>query len=35
MSEKEYIKLAKSEAIKEFAERVKMAFYYEFEELIP
>ena len=35
MSEKEYIKLAKSEAIKDFAERVKMAFYYEFEELIP
>lgn len=23
------------EALKEFAERVKMAFYYEFEELIP
>ena len=23
------------EAFKEFAERVKMAFYYEFEELIP
>ena len=35
MSEKEYIKRAKSEAIKEFAERVKMAFYYEFDELIP
>ena len=24
-----------SEAVKEFAERVKMAFYYEFDELIP
>lgn len=23
------------EAVKEFAERVKMAFYYEFDELIP
>lgn len=30
-----YVEQAKSEAIKEFAERVKMAFYYEFEELIP
>ena len=29
------IKTAKSEAIKEFAERVRMAFYYEFDELIP
>ena len=28
-------KQIKFEAIKEFAERVKMAFYYEFEELIP
>lgn len=25
----------KAEAIKEFAERVKMAFYYEFDEIIP
>lgn len=25
----------KPEAIKDFAERVKMAFYYEFDELIP
>ncbi len=25
----------KSEAVKEFAEKVKMAFYYEFDELIP
>lgn len=24
-----------NEALKEFAERVKMAFYYEFDELIP
>lgn len=23
------------EAVKEFAERIKMAFYYEFDELIP
>ena len=23
------------QAVKEFAERVKMAFYYEFDELIP
>lgn len=29
------MKKCSSEAIKEFAERVKMAFYYEFEELIP
>ena len=29
------INLAKSEAIKEFAKQVKMAFYYEFDELIP
>lgn len=28
-------KYAKAEAVKEFAEQVKMAFYYEFEELIP
>ena len=27
--------IIKAEAIKEFAERVKMAFYYKFEELIP
>ena len=26
---------AKTETIKEFAEQVKMAFYYEFDELIP
>ena len=26
---------ARAEAIKEFAERVRMAFYYEFDELIP
>lgn len=25
----------RKEAVKEFAERVKMAFYYEFDELIP
>lgn len=25
----------KKQAVKEFAERVKMAFYYEFDELIP
>lgn len=31
----EGIKELKSEAIKEFAEQVKMAFYYEFDELIP
>ena len=31
----ERVEGAKSEAIKEFAERVKMTFYYEFEELIP
>ena len=33
-----YDKCAKrfyTEAIKEFAERVKMAFYYEFDEIIP
>lgn len=28
-------KQARTEAIKEFAEQVKMAFYYEFDELIP
>lgn len=27
--------VVQSEAIKEFAEQIKMAFYYEFEELIP
>ena len=26
---------ARKQAVKEFAERVKMAFYYEFDELIP
>jgi hypothetical protein len=26
---------AKADAVKEFAEQVKMAFYYEFDELIP
>ena len=31
----EALKNSKSEAIKEFAERVRMAFYYEFDELIP
>lgn len=31
----ETIKRAVNEAIEKFAERVKMAFYYEFEELIP
>ncbi|WP_297931073.1 hypothetical protein [uncultured Coprobacter sp.] len=25
----------RKQAVKEFAERVKMAFYYEFDELIP
>lgn len=30
-----HITKAKAEAIKEFAERVKMSFYYEFDELIP
>lgn len=29
------IATARAEAIKEFAEQVKMAFYYEFDELIP
>lgn len=29
------IKRCSAEAIREFAERLKMAFYYEFEELIP
>ena len=33
--ETEYVEIAKAEAIKEFAERVKMAFYYEFDEIIP
>lgn len=31
----ETIKKAKCEAVKEFAEKVKMAFYYEFDEIIP
>ena len=26
---------AKAEAVREFAEKIKMAFYYEFDELIP
>ena len=34
-AEIEALKNNKSEAIKEFAERVRMAFYYEFDELIP
>lgn len=29
------IKATKAQAVKEFAERVKLEFYYEFEELIP
>ena len=29
------IKRARAEAIKEFAERVKLDFYYEFDEIIP
>jgi hypothetical protein len=29
------LKTAKSEAIRDFAESVKMAFYYEFDEIIP
>ena len=33
--ETEYFEIAKAEAIKEFADRVKMAFYYEFDEIIP
>lgn len=31
----EEMKADKYEAVKEFAERVKMAFYYEFDEIIP
>lgn len=31
----EYDNNIKAEAIKEFAKQVKMAFYYEFDELIP
>ena len=33
--EKERADTAKAEAIKEFAERVKLDFYYEFDEIIP
>lgn len=29
------LKQYKSQAVKEFAERVKMEFYYEFDEIIP
>lgn len=31
----EYEHSLRAEAVKEFAEQVKMAFYYEFDELIP
>lgn len=36
-SQREYLNVdnLKAEAIKEFAEQVEMAFYYEFDELIP
>lgn len=34
-AEIEALKNSKAETIKEFAERIKMAFYYEFEECIP
>ena len=33
--EKERADTARAEAIKEFAERVKLDFYYEFDEIIP
>ena len=32
---KNHIKVIRLQAIKEFAKQVKMAFYYEFDELIP
>lgn len=31
----ELLKYQKEQAVKEFAEKVKMAFYYEFDEIIP
>ena len=30
-----YVKEQKEQAVKEFAEKIKMAFYYEFDEIIP
>lgn len=32
---KDEFKLYQRQAVKEFAEKVKMAFYYEFDEIIP